>query len=96
MLAFEGGLEAGAQRELLHYYLGMTYEKRGMIFHAIDHYEQAVHLNPQLYDAIVALASLYQQHQFRFKATEMWELALRATRDEAVRERIKRHLVELL
>lgn len=96
VLAFEGGLEAGAQRELLHYYLGMTYEKRGMIFHAIDHYEQAVHLNPQLYDAIVALASLYQQHQFRFKATEMWELALRATRDEAVRERIKRHLVELL
>jgi CheY-like chemotaxis protein len=94
--AFESGLEAGPQNDLLHYYLGMTYEKRGMLFHAIDHYEQAVNGSPHLYDAIVALASLYEQHQFRFKAAEMWELALRATSDDAVRDRIKRHLVDLL
>ncbi len=94
--SFERGLEAAPHHELLHYYLGTTFEKRGMIFHAIDHYEQAVHANLNLYDAIVALASLYEQHQFRFKAAETWELALRATRDEAVRERIKQHLVSLL
>lgn len=94
--AFEKGLDAAPTNDLLHYYLGMTYDKRGMVFHAIDHYEQAVHGSPGFYDAIVALATLYEQHKFRLKAAEMWELALRASSDEAVRQRIKAHLVELL
>jgi DNA-binding response OmpR family regulator len=94
--AFEKGLDAGPTNELLHYYLGMTYEKRGMVFHAIDHYEQAVQASPGFYDAIVSLATLYEQHQFRLKAAEMWERALRASSDETVRQRIKEHLVGLL
>ena len=54
----------------------MTYEKRDMVFHAIDHYEKAIQVNPEFYDAITALANLYQKQEFWRKAVEMWELAL--------------------
>jgi tetratricopeptide (TPR) repeat protein len=74
----------------------MTYEKRDMVFHAIDHYEKAIHINPEFYDAITALANLYQKQEFWRKAVEMWELALLANKDEAVRARIKDHLLSLL
>jgi Tfp pilus assembly protein PilF len=67
-----------------------------MVFHAIDHYERAVHITPDFYDAITALATLYQKQEFWRKAVEMWEMALTATRDEAVRARIKDHLLSLL
>ncbi len=82
--------------DLLHYYLAMTYEKKDMVFHAIDHYEKAIQINPDFYDAITSLANLYQKQEFWRKAVEMWELALSATKDEAVRERIKDHLLSLL
>ena len=70
---------------MLHYYLAMTYEKKDMVFHAIDHYEKAIQINPDFYDAITSLANLYQRQEFWRKAVEMWELALAATKDEAVR-----------
>lgn len=82
--------------DMLHYYLAMTYEKKDMAFHAIDHYERAVRLNPDFYDAITALANLYQRQEFWRKAVDMWELALRATADQAVRSRIKQHILTLL
>ena len=53
-------------------------------------------MNPEFYDAITALANLYQRQEFWRKAAEMWELALSATKDEAVRKRIKDHLLSLL
>jgi Tfp pilus assembly protein PilF len=67
-----------------------------MSFHAIDHYEKAIASNPEFYDAITALANLYQREEFWRKAAEMWEMALQATKDESVRERIKAHLMTLL
>jgi DNA-binding response OmpR family regulator len=94
--AFERGLAIDQFNDLLHYYQGMAYEKKGMVFHAIDHYERAVHITPDFYDAITALATLYQKQEFWRKAVEMWEMALTATRDEAVRARIKDHLLSLL
>ncbi len=80
----------------MHYYLGMAHEKKGQVFLAIDHYEKAVQINPEFYDAIISLANLYQRQRFRRKALEMWELALQATREETVRERIKAHILALL
>jgi Tfp pilus assembly protein PilF len=74
----------------------MAYDKLGSPFHAIDHYEKAVQLNPDFYDAIISLANIYQRQEFRRKAVEMWELALQATKDEGVRARIKEHVVNLL
>jgi DNA-binding response OmpR family regulator len=94
--AFQRGLAVDQLNDLLHYYLAMTYEKKQMVFHAIDHYEKAIQINPEFYDAITALANLYQAQEFWRKAVEMWELALVATKDEAVRARIKDHLLSLL
>ncbi|HVR69248.1 MAG TPA: response regulator [Vicinamibacteria bacterium] len=94
--AFNKGLAVDQFNDLLHYYLAMAYEKKDMVFHAIDHYEKAIQINPEFYDAITALATLYQKQEFWRKAVEMWELALAATKDEAVRARIKDHLLSLL
>jgi CheY-like chemotaxis protein len=94
--AFQKGLAIDGLNDLLQYYLAMTYEKKDMVFHAIDHYEKAIQSNPDFYDAITALANLYQKQEFWRKAVEMWELALAATKDEAVRARIKDHLLSLL
>jgi CheY-like chemotaxis protein len=94
--AFTRGLETAPTHTLLHYHLALCFDKKGMTFHAIDHYEQAIQHSPTFYDAIVALANLYQQQQFNLKAVEMWELALRATQDTTVRQRIKEHLLSLL
>ncbi len=94
--AFTRGLAIDPFNDLLHYYLAMTYEKKDMVFHAIDHYERAIQVNQEFYDAITALANLYQKQEFWRKAAEMWELALSATKDETVRKRIKDHLLSLL
>ena len=94
--AFTKGLAIDQFNDMLHYYLAMTYEKKDMVFHAIDHYEKAIQINPEFYDAITSLASLYQRQEFWRKAVEMWELALSATKDQAVRARIKDHLMSLL
>ena len=94
--AFGRGLAIDQFNDMLHYYSAMTYEKKDMVFHAIDHYEKAIQSNPDFYDAITALANLYQKQEFWRKAVEMWELALAATKDEAVRARIKDHLLSLL
>ncbi|HUG53153.1 MAG TPA: response regulator [Vicinamibacteria bacterium] len=96
LAAFQAGLAIDQFSDLLHYYLAMTYEKKDMVFHAIDHYEKAIQINPSFYDAITSLANLYQKQEFWRKAVEMWELALSATKDESVRARIKEHLVSLL
>jgi len=94
--AFQRGLAIDQFNDMLQYYLAMTYEKRDMVFHAIDHYERAIQINPEFYDAITSLANLYQRQEFWRKAVEMWELALLATKDQAVRARIKDHLLSLL
>jgi DNA-binding response OmpR family regulator len=93
---FTRGLAIDQFNDLLHYYLAMTYEKKDMVFHAIDHYEKAIQMNGDFYDAITSLANLYQKQEFWRKAVEMWELALLATKDDAVRARIKDHLLSLL
>jgi DNA-binding response OmpR family regulator len=94
--AFGRGLAIDQFNDMLHYYLAMTYEKKDMVFHAIDHYEKAIQMNPDFYDAIASLAALYEKQEFRRKAVEMWELALAATKDETHRARIKDHILSLL
>ena len=94
--AFDAGLAIDQFNDLLHYYLAMTFEKKDMVFHAIEHYERAIRINHEFYDGITALASLYEQLAFRRKAVEMWELALAATKDQDVRANLKTHLLSLL
>ena len=94
--AFQRGLAIDGLNDLLHYYLAMTLEKKDLVFQAIDHYERAIQINPEFYDAITALARLYEKQEFWRKAVEMWELALAATKDESVRANLKAHLLSLL
>jgi CheY-like chemotaxis protein len=94
--AYQKGLAVNAWSDLLHYYLAMALEKDGRVFEAIHHYEKAIQINPQFYDAITALANLYQRQEFWRKSREMWELALDATNDPAVKARIKEHILSLL
>ena len=94
--SFQRGLAIDGFNDLLHYYLAMAFEKKDMAFHAIDHYERAIQINHEFYDAITALARLYQKQEFWRKAVEMWELALSANKDEEVRSKIKAHLMSLL
>ncbi len=94
--ALETGLALDPFNDLIHYYLAMAFAQKDEVMSAIDHYEKAIRINPDFYDAIVALANLYQRQEFRRKAIEMWELALSATKDETVRGRIKEHIIELL
>jgi CheY-like chemotaxis protein len=94
--AFQRGLAIDGFNDLLHYYLAMTFEKKDMAFHAIDHYERSIQINSEFYDAITALARLYEKQEFWRKAVEMWELALAATKDEEVRKNLKTHLLSLL
>jgi DNA-binding response OmpR family regulator len=94
--AFERGLGVDQFNDMLHYYLATVLEKKERTFDACDHYEKAVQINPQFFDAITALANLYQRQEFWRKAREMWELAIAATKDDAVKARIKEHLLSLL
>ena len=94
--AFERGLALDGFNDLLHYYLAMAYENKGMVFHAIEHYERAIRINHEFYDGITALARVYEKLEFWRKAVEMWELALAATQDEEVRANLKTHLLSLL
>jgi len=94
--AFERGLAIDQFNDLLHYYLAMAFEKKELVFHAIDHYEKAIQINHEFYDAITALATLYQRQEFWRKAVEMWEMAIMCAKDEAVKQRIKEHLMTLL
>jgi CheY-like chemotaxis protein len=94
--AYQKGLGVDPWSDLLHYYLAMALEKKGRTFEAIHHYEKAIQVNPRFFDAITALANLYQAQEFWRKAREMWELALDATNDPAVRTRIKEHILSLL
>lgn len=94
--SFERGLAIDQFNDVIHYYLGVAWERKENAFKAIGHYERAIQLNPELYDAITALATLYEAQEFRRKSAEMWELALTTTRDEAVRAAIKQHLLALL
>jgi DNA-binding response OmpR family regulator len=80
----------------LRYHLALLYGKKGMVYEGIGELERAVDLNPKHYPALKNLAVLYERAGFKHKAVEMWERGAQAAPDEATRESIKKHLVELL
>lgn len=94
--AFRQGLDADPASAQLHYQLGQCCEKLAKPLQAIDHYQQAVRLNPELHEALAALARLYEGEGLRLQAAETWEQARQATRDPALRARIAAHAGALL
>ena len=94
--ALRGGLEKDPRSDLLHYYLGKAYERKGRPEDAIEYYERAIETNPEFEDALVCLATLYEKAGMRHKSVEIWQRVLSTTPDAAPRERIKAHIMELL
>ena len=94
--ALQGGLEKDPRSDLLHYYLGKAYERKGRAEDAIEYYEQAIETNPEFEDALVCLATLYEKAGMRLKSVEIWQRVLSTTPDASSRERIKSHIMELL
>jgi tetratricopeptide (TPR) repeat protein len=94
--ALQRGLAEDPRSDLLHYYLGQAFERKGRADDAIDSYEAAVEANPGFEDALVRLATLYEQTGMRRKSVEIWQRVLAATTDRSAQERLKSHIVELL
>jgi tetratricopeptide (TPR) repeat protein len=94
--ALQDGLEKDPRSDLLNYYLGKAYERKGQAEDAIEYYEQAIETNPEFEDALVCLATLYERSGMRRKSVEIWQRVLSVTGDASSRERIKSHIVELL
>jgi tetratricopeptide (TPR) repeat protein len=94
--ALRDGLEKDPRSDLLNYYLGKAYERKGRTEDAIDYYEQAIETNPEFGDALVCLATLYERTGMRRKSVEIWQRVLSTTSDASSQERIKSHIMELL
>jgi len=80
----------------LHFHLGLLYGKKNQVYEAISELETAIEINSRHFPAVKNLAILYQKAGFRNRAAEMWQRALSLAPDEATRQSIKQHLVELL
>ena len=94
--ALQRAIEANPEEELGHYYLGMTSEKLGRPFEAIQHYERAVAVNPQSHDALARLGEICQGLGFRRKAADAWERLLFALPEGPGRDGIKARLLDVL
>jgi DNA-binding response OmpR family regulator len=95
--SYREGLRADPLSAKLHYQLGILYlKKKGMAYQAMQEFEEAVALEPEMFVALRNLAILYQSKGFKSKAIEMWERSLRCSPDEETRQHIKKHLVSLL
>jgi response regulator RpfG family c-di-GMP phosphodiesterase len=78
------------------YLLGYTYLVQNNNYLAISELETAVDMNRKFFPAIKELAVLYEKMGFRNKAIEKWQIAIEATEDKSVKERIKKHLIDLV
>jgi DNA-binding response OmpR family regulator len=76
--------------------LARAMHEQGDVFHAITAYERAVELRPNLFQALRAVATLYEQKGFRRKAAEALERALHAAPDVQTREGLRVRLLKLL
>jgi DNA-binding response OmpR family regulator len=79
-----------------HFALARALHDQGELFHAITAYERAVELRPNLFQALRALAGLYEQKGFRRKAAEALERAVHAAPDPQTRDSLRQRLLRLL
>jgi len=80
----------------IHFALGRAMHEQGDLFHAITAYERAVELRPSLFQALRALAGLYEQKGFRRKAAEALERAVHTAPDPSTRDAMRQRLLKLL
>jgi CheY-like chemotaxis protein len=91
----KAALEKDSGSHLLHYHLGLAYERQGLVFEAIAAIEHAVALQPRYFVGVKNLAVLYHRVGFQSKSTEMWERAVVLAPEDKTREAIRAHLQRL-
>lgn len=79
-----------------HFALGRALHAQGDLFSAITAYERAVELRPTLFQALRALAGLYEEKGFRRRAAEALERAMQLAPDAQTREELRARLLPLL
>src|SRR5207237_10509106 len=79
----------------IHFALGRAVQEQGDLFHAITAYERAVELRPNLFQALRALAGLYEQKGFRRTAVEALERAVHAAPDPQTRDSMRQKLLRM-
>ncbi len=94
--ALEQAVKADPFSARAQFALARAMHEMGDVFHAITSYERAVELRPSLFQALRALATLYEQKGFQRKAAEALERALHAAPDVTTREAIRARLIKLL
>ena len=80
----------------IYFALGRAMHEQDDLFHAITAYERAVELRPNLFQALRALAGLYEQKGFRRKAAEALERAVHTAPDPSTRDAMRQRLLKLL
>lgn len=91
------GLRVDPLSAKLHFQLGvLCLKKRGMVYPAMQAFEEAALLEPDFFAALRSLAILYQRKGFRNKAIDAWERALRCSPDDATAAEVRGHLLTLL
>lgn len=78
------------------YLLGYTYLMLDNNYMAISEFEATIDINRKFFPAIKELAVLYEKMGFRNKAIEKWQTAIEATEDNKIKEKIKKHLIDLV
>ena len=94
--AFRAALRVRPENPDAHNDLGNALHGDNDLKGAIEEYERAIELKPNLFAATKSLAMLYQAKGFKNKAVEMWERSMRAAPSEEVRAEIKQYLMSLL
>jgi len=94
--ALESAVKEDPFSARIHFALGRAMQEQGELFHAITAYERAVELRPNLFQALRALAGLYEQKGFRRKAAEALERAVHSAPDPSTRDAMRQRLLKLL
>ena len=95
-------LKLGTRRGMRRGVSALSWYERGLALESVDPagaitaYERAIDLRPNLFQALRALATLYEQKGFRRKAAEALERALHSAPDVQTRDALRARLIKLL
>jgi CheY-like chemotaxis protein len=94
--ALQAGLEVDPLSAKHHFVLANLFQKKLMLYEAIDEYEATVELKPDYFPALTRLAYLYYKKGFSARAIETWRRALPHCPDRALRENIEVFMRKLI
>jgi DNA-binding response OmpR family regulator len=94
--ALQAGLEVDPLSAKHHFVLANLFQKKQMIYEAIDEYEATAELKPDYFPALTRLAYLSYKKGFSARAIETWRRALPHCPDPSLRENIEVFMRKLI